>query len=336
MIMQNFSTITWLAPENKSYFILFAVALLLLAYRWYRSYRLIKVLGKTVNGHRFLHNTSLLRITIKTIFWALGLFFIFIVLLHPAWNKKEESVVQEGRDLFIALDISRSMLAQDVKPNRLEFAKSKIRSLVNSLDSERIGLILFSGSSLVQCPLTTDHSAFFMYLNQIDIDTIASGTTALDKAIGQAIQAFKETGTQKNKLLVIFSDGEDFSSNLSTLKNDAHEQGLTIFTIGIGSAQGAPIPLYDHTGKQSGHLRDANGTVVISQLNDGILQNLAQDVGGIYIHATHDHNDLNTLITLVQKHEKEKNDERKFARLEEQYPVFLLITFICLAIEWLL
>ena len=334
--MRNWVTITWLTPENKIYFILFVIALIALAYRWYRSYRLIKMLGKTINGHCFLRNTSLTRVTIKAIFWALGLFFIFITLLHPAWNKKEESVIQEVRDLFIALDISRSMLAQDVTPSRLEFAKAKIRSLVNSLDSERIGLILFSGSSLVQCPLTTDHAAFFMYLNQIDIDTIASGTTSLDKAIAQAIQAFKETGTQKNKLLVIFSDGEDFSSNLSALKNDAHEQGLTIFTIGIGSAEGAPIPLYDYSGKQSGHLRDANGTVVISRLNDGILQNLAQDVGGIYIHATQDQNDLSTLIHLVQKHEKEKRDERTFARLEEQYPFFLIISFICLAIEWLL
>ncbi len=96
-------------------------------------------------------------------------------------------MIQEGRDLFIALDISRSMLAQDISPNRLEFAKTKISTLVNALPSERIGLILFSGSSFVQCPLTRDRSAFFMYLNQIDVDTIASGTTALDQAIAQAL-----------------------------------------------------------------------------------------------------------------------------------------------------
>ena len=254
--MKNWFGITWITPENKIFFLLFGLAFIVIVYRWYRSYHVIKLLGKTVGGHRFLKNTSIQRITIKSILLAVGLLLLFVVLLHPAWNKKEETVIQEGRDLFIALDISRSMLAQDVTPNRLAFAKAKIRSLVNSLDSERIGLILFSGSSFVQCPLTADRSAFFMFLDQIDVDTIASGTTALDQAIAQAIQAFKQSGTQKNKLLVILSDGEDFSSNLSALKNDAQEQGLTIFTIGIGTAQGAPIPTFDHFGKQSGHLRD--------------------------------------------------------------------------------
>lgn len=322
MSMNTLFGITWAAPENSSYFILYALALVFLAYRWLRSYRVMKVLGKTIEGKTFLRNTSLLRITLKSILWALALFFIFLALLHPSWNKKEETVIQEGRDLFVALDISRSMLAQDILPNRLSFAKTKIRSFVNALESERIGLILFSGSSFVQCPLTRDNSAFFMYLDQIDVDTIASGTTALDKAIAQALQAFKESGTQKNKLLVIFTDGEDFSSNLAQLKQEAQTQGLTIFTIGIGTSEGAPIPLYDLRGNQSGHLKDKKGSVVISALNEGILQTLAHDVGGIYIHATKDSNDLATVITLVRQKEKEKIEEKKLAYYEEQYPLF--------------
>ena len=334
--MNTWFGIWWSQAENIKYFILFLVAAALIVYRWTRSAQLISTLGKTVHGIKFLHHTSYTRITIKTFLWLIGLLFIFLTLLHPSWNTKEEKVIQEGRDLFIALDISRSMLAHDIVPSRLEFAKQKITALVNALPAERIGLILFSGSSFVQCPLTRDRNAFFMYLNQIDVDTIASGSTALDQALAQALGAFKQGGTQKNKLLVIFTDGEDFSSNLASYKQEAQQQGLTIFTIGIGTEQGAPIPLFDQFGKQSGHLKDRTGSVVISKLNEDILQTLAQDLGGIYIHASKDSNDLKQLVRLVQNREKEMIEERTMAQREEQYPWFLLVSFILLSIEWLL
>lgn len=328
--------ITWTAPENKIYFIIFAAALLLIFYRWWRSYQLIRFLGKTVGGHTFLRHTSITKITIKSILWSLALFFIFITLLKPSWNKKEENVIQEGRDIFVALDISRSMLAQDVLPNRLAHAKNMIHQLVDALPSDRVGLILFSGSSFVQCPLTRDRSAFYMYLDQIDSDTIASGTTALDKAIEQALVAFKESGTQKNKLLLLFTDGEDFSSNLEALKEEAQNQGASIFTIGVGTVQGAPIPIYDIRGNQTGHLKDSKGNVVITALNEGILQTLAHDVGGIYVHSEKGAHNLEQLIRLIESREKEKLEEKKLSQYEQQYPFFLAISFILLIIEWLL
>ena len=333
---KQFLGIFWTAPENKKYLYLFAFALLVVLYRWWRSYNLVKLLGKTVDGHKFLKNTSITKITIKSILWSCALLIMFLSLLKPSWNKKEESVIQEGRDIFVALDISRSMLAQDVLPNRLAHAKKMIHSLVDALPSDRVGLILFSGSSFVQCPLTRDRNAFYMYLDQIDTDTISSGSTALDKAIEQALIAFKESGTLKNKLLLLFTDGEDFSSNLATLKQEAQSQGATIFTIGVGTAQGAPIPVYDMRGTQVGHLKDNKGTVVITALNEGILKTLAHDVGGIYVHANKGQNNIDQLIHLIETREKEKLEEKKFAQYEQQYPVFLTISFILLIIEWLL
>lgn len=333
---EQFLGIIWTAPENKIYFLLFAVANIFLAYRLMRSYQLIKLLGKSVNGQTFLKNTSITKITIESLLWTIALFFIFLTLLKPSWNKKEENVIQEGRDIFVALDISASMLAQDVLPNRLTHAKKMIHTLVDALPSDRVGLILFSGSSFVQCPLTRDRSAFYMYLDQIDRDTIASGTTALDKAIEQALIAFKESGTQKNKLLLLFTDGEDFSSNLAELKQEAQSQGATIFTIGVGTAQGAPIPLFDIRGTQIGHLKDSKGNVVITALNEGILKTLAHDVGGIYVHAQKGEKNIEQLIRLIEAREKEKQEEKKFAQYEQQYPVFLAFSFILLIIEWLL
>jgi Ca-activated chloride channel family protein len=332
----DWNRITWMAPSNSIFFILFGVALLVLAYRWHRFYALLRQLGKPVGNKRFLYNVSMLRITIKNCLWGLGLLLLFSVLLRPCWNKKEHAVTQEGRDVFIALDISRSMLAQDVTPNRLTFAKEKITSLVHALASERLGLILFSGSSFIQCPLTKDISAFLLYLNQIDTDTVGSGKTAVQEAISHALRAFEESGTKKNKLLIIVTDGEDFSHDLASLKDKARQEGLTIFTIGIGTSEGAPIPLFNAQGKQTGHLRDKNGTVIISSLNDQTLQALATDLGGIYIHATPNADDLRSLIRLVEMREKEQIEQRSIAQLEEQYPIFLFVSFILFALEWLL
>ena len=332
----NYMGITFKAPHNSIYLGICIIALLFIIYRLFRSFRIIALLGKSVRGTTFLKHISFTRIIIKNILWMAALLFIAITLLHPSWNKQEETVIQEGRDLFIAFDISASMLATDVSPNRVEFAKEKIRSLVNALPSERIGLILFSGSSFVQCPLTRDRNAFFMYLNQIDTSTIASSSTALDTAIKQALDAFKEIGSQKNKLLVIVTDGEDFSKNLSSLKDEAQAEGLTIFTMGIGTALGSPIPLIDQSGKPAGHLKDKHGTIIITHLNDQLLHTLAQELGGTYVHASTDHSDINQIVSLVMRHEKEKREEKTYGQLQEQYPYFLLISFFLLLIEWLL
>lgn len=332
----NYWGITFKAPHNGIYLSICVVALLFVVYRLVRSQHIIALLGKSVHGKIFLKHISTARVIAKSMLWFIALCFIVITLLHPSWNKQEETVVQEGRDLFIAFDISASMLANDVLPNRLEFAKEKIRTLVNALPSERIGLILFSGTSFVQCPLTRDRNAFFMYLNQIDTSTISSSSTALDGAIKQALDAFKEIGSQKNKLLVIVTDGEDFSPNLSSLKQQAQAEGLTIFTIGIGTAIGSPIPLLDQSGKQAGHLKDKQGTIIITRLNDELLHNLATQLGGLYIHASADKTDVTQMVSLVMQKEKDQREEKTYGQLQEQYPYFLLVSFLLLLIEWLL
>lgn len=333
--MINLQNIHWALPENYIYFFVLLPVLAVLVYKWVASQRVVRLLSKSPQHAHFLQHASGARITIRMILWFIALFFLFVVLLRPQWNKKEETVVQESRDVFIALDISRSMLAQDLKPNRLEFAKAKIKELVNTLSCERVGLILFSGSSFVQCPLTRDYGAFFMFLDQIDAEIISSGTTALDQAIANALEAFKDIH-KKNKLLVIVTDGEDFSRNLAQLKTEAQKQGITIFTLGIGTIEGAPIPVLNAAGQSIGHQKDKKGSVVISRLNEGILQTLAADVGGMYIHATPDRSDITSLIALLERIEKEKTEDKKFNVYDEQYPLFLLISFIALVIEWVL
>jgi len=228
------------------------------------------------------------------------------------------------------------MLAQDVFPNRLTLAKSKIAALLPLLGSERVGLLLFSGSAVVQCPLTTDFGAFMMFLDQIDHTTMSSGTTALDSAIQKVVDMFKTVQHKKNKVLVVFTDGEDFSSNLSSIKEEAQKMGLRIVTVGIGTPEGAPIPLVDDQGNKAGYQMDEKETVVISSLNEGILSSLADTLGGLYIRASHDTHDLKKIVSYVERMEKERFDDKKVQSLQEQYHYCIALSLLCFIFEWLL
>lgn len=333
-MISMFSWVSWGAFNNIVWFPFVLLGCALVFYRYRKqslSYSLLA--GKRL---MLLRNVSPIKQSVRVVLLCCVLLFLFIALLRPQWNKAEETVMQEGRDLYIGLDISRSMLAVDCKPNRLVYAKNKIKSLLAKLSCERVGLILFSGTAFVQCPLTSDYSAFYLYLDAVDAELISSGTTALDQAINQALQSFAGNQDRKNKLLVLFTDGEDFSRNLSGIKKEAIEQNLSIFTIGIGSTQGAPVPLFDAHGVQIGHQKDEKGAIVISRLNEGILNALSHDAGGHYSKTTENDDDIRSVVKAVQGREKEIIGERTLSHYEDQYHYFLLASFICLIIEWLL
>lgn len=337
MSSRAFAGVQWASAQNLIYLPVLVCIIGILIYAFIRRQRIIAMLATSRWSDLMLHAASPARSSIKTLLMIIGCSTLFLALLQPQWDKKEEMVEQQGRDLFIGLDISRSMLAQDITPNRLVFAKEKIKKLVKKLSCERVGLILFSGSTFVQCPLTTDYGAFFLFLDQIDAESISSGTTAIDAAIAQAIEAFKRGVERKNKLLVLFTDGEDFSSNLARLKEEAVNTGMHIFTVGVGTTDGAPIPLFDVRGNQQGHQLDKKGKVVITRLNEGILYNLAQDSGGTYLRVQTDNDsDIDSLVRSVEQFEKERMDDKKISKFHEQYPYFVGVSFICFLLEWLL
>ncbi|EKD23342.1 MAG: von Willebrand factor (vWA) type A protein, partial [uncultured bacterium] len=265
------------AFQNLVFLPILVILIIFLIWRFLKTKNIINKLGCESNKSRksfLFKNYSSKKNVIKLILLITAVIFIFVALLRPQFNigdKKQEFVNQKGRDLFIAIDISRSMLAQDLKPNRLEFAKQKIKKLVSNLKAERVCLIIFSGASIVQCPLTSDYGAFFMFLDQLDVETISSGTTALDQPINQVLSVLNTQKNKKTKLLVIFTDGEDFSSNLAYVREQAVSNGLKIFTMGVGTVQGAPIPFINEMGEIQGHIKDDSGKVVISKLNEGIL-----------------------------------------------------------------
>ncbi len=327
----HFGTIQygWIFPL---FLILFGVLIL----KFRKKELIINSLSKAKFRSKLILNHSYKRNLIKLILAFIGFLFLFIALLSPQWNKTEEDIQQKGREILIALDISKSMLAKDLTPNRLEMAKNKIKSLLNMTKSDRIGLILFSGTAFVQCPLTRDFSAFYMFLDQVDVESISNGTTSIDNAIKVAIEAFKNSQNAKNKILIIFTDGEDFSSNLANIKKEAQKENLHIFSVGTATIEGAPIPLYDEEGKQTGHQLNNAGSIVISKLNKGILQNLSNESGALYTKITKNNDDLKFILQDIKKFETEQFGKQKMSYFQEQYPYFVTVSFLAFGLEWIL
>lgn len=296
----------------------------------YKKSRVVELLSHARWRKKMFPSYSFMRNCVASVCMILSFACVGVALMQPQWGELEQVVVQEGRDLFIVLDVSRSMLSQDVKPNRLDAAKHKIKQLVSRLKSERVGLILFSGSAFVQCPLTTDVDALYMFLNVLDAETISSGSTSLDQALQKAQAAFKKQN-HATKLVMVITDGEDFSSNLQSVTRAAREDGLTIFTLGMATENGGPIPVIED-GKQTGVEMDAQGNVVLSRLNEGILSTVAADGGGIYVRVTPDDTDVTKIVSYIDTFEKQLFDDRAVTTLQERYYYPLagaLILFLC-------
>lgn len=335
MSMQ-FLGITWAAPGSLWILGVTSVAVLGLLYNIRAVKKVVKLLAVPEQYRRMLPGYSQTKFAGKNIALAGALIAASLALLKPQWGMQEHSVEQEGRELFIALDISRSMLAADIKPSRLAFAKSKIKKLVQMLPADRIGLVVFSGGAFVQCPLTRDTAAFNLFLDTVDVETFSSGTTSIAQAINTVMQTFATLPARKNKIVVLFTDGEDFSEGLGSIKEEAQKMGLTIVTYGVGTADGAPIPLVLADKSMQGYQKDAHGKVVISRLNEGILQSLAHDSGGIYISPTQGNQDLQQLVQKIQLYEKEKFENKKIETEQDRYYFFTGCAFLLLLLEWVL
>ncbi|MGZ6250617.1 MAG: vWA domain-containing protein [Candidatus Chromulinivorax sp.] len=332
--MKMFS-ITWAA--NSVYYLYGIIPfILLLIWQYIKKNQQRKLLVNDLFVPVLLKNYSWNKKVIKLLLMIFGMLFLLLAFLRPQWGKQEQMVSQEGRDLIIALDISRSMLAQDVKPNRLAFAQEKIKKLLYNLSCERVGLIVFSGSTVVSCPLTTDYSAFFLFLDQLDIDMISQGTTSIDQALRAGLQIFESIPTRQTKLLVLLTDGEDFSTDLQGIKQKVQDEHLSVFTIGIGTTHGAPIPVLDKDHNQIGWEKDDQGNIVMSRLNDHLLADIAIQSGGRYLHAQESDDDIAALIACINKFEKDKLEDKTLQALQEQYPYCIALSLVCFGLEWIL
>mgnify|MGYP006424840121 FL=1 len=264
----------------------------------------------------------------KTIFVVLAILFHLLALTRPRWGYHWEELHQRGVDIIVALDVSSSMLAEDIKPNRLERAKRKISDLLDMMEGDRIGLVAFAGTSFVQCPLTLDYGAARIFLSAIDTQLIPTQGTAIGNAIKSSVKAFR-TQEKKSKALILITDGEDQTGKALSSAKSAGDQGVKIYTIGIGGDIGAPLPNPSGAG---GFRKNEQGQVILSKLDETTLQEIALKTGGSYVRSVTGDIDLKTIYKdQIKKHieKKElKSERRKIWQERFQWFIFIALIFL--------
>jgi Ca-activated chloride channel family protein len=263
----------------------------------------------------------------------LAIVFLLFAAADPQIGTKIENVKETGIDIYILLDVSLSMQAQDIKPSRLEKAKLEISNLIQKLSGDRIGLIVFAGEPFVQFPLTSDYSAANLFLSAADASTVPDQGTAIAAAIDLATKSF-DYSSKTERVVVIFTDGEDHEGNLQSAIDKAKENNITMYTIGLGSPDGVPIPVYNSQGRPAGYKTDVDGNVVLTKLDEAALKDIATGSGGQYLRGANDRDELDIIYKNLSKIKKTEFGERKVTDYEDRFYYFLAPGIILLLIEF--
>lgn len=264
----------------------------------------------------------------RIILFTLAFFFFVLGLARPQIGAKLSEHETRGAEIMICLDVSNSMLAQDYSPDRLERAKLAISRLVDKLQDDRIGLIVFAGSSFVQLPITTDYVSAKMFLGNVNTGSIPIQGTAIGDAIMTAAKSFSAQ-SEKSRAIVVITDGENHEDDPVDAARQAAELGIRVYTIGVGSLQGQPIPVNGDL------LKDKDGNIVVTRLDEGTLRQVAKEGNGAYVHAGNDEFGLNPIIEDLRRLEDEKFNSVVFEEYDEQYMYFFAAALVLLVLEML-
>lgn len=259
----------------------------------------------------------------KAYLWSMAWLLLVIGAANPQVGTRMEEVKRQGIDVIIAVDVSTSMTCEDLKPSRLENAKHELFEFVSGLRGDRVGLIAFAGTPIVHCPLTTDYGAVKLLIKVLEPGLVPEAGTALADAIDAARKSFNLPDS-KSKLLVIISDGEDHEAQAIDAARDGAKDDIRIYTIGLGTPGGAPIPAKDDRGRDIGWKRDKQGNVVVTRLNEVLLQQIAEAGGGKYLRATQNARELEAIWADIETMEKQEFGKKQFAGFEDrfQYAIF--------------
>lgn len=277
---------------------------------------------------------SVFKGTVKLILALLALACLSFALVNPKIGTKLETVKREGVDVVFALDVSTSMLAEDIAPNRLEKSKQLVRQIINTLAGDRIGIIGYAGSAFPQVPITTDFSSARLFLSGMNTNMVSSQGTAMTQAIALAETYYNDI-EQNNRVLFLISDGEDHQGDYASIAAQANEKGIKIYTIGIGTSSGAKIPI-KRDGVLQSYKTDQDNQVVITKLNKETLQEIAKAANGVYLDGT----DTKELVAKVQNllagMDKKEFDAKQFSDFKDQFQWFLAGALLFLLFDVLL
>ncbi|ETN94684.1 vWA domain-containing protein [Zhouia amylolytica] len=258
---------------------------------------------------------------LKLVVLMLAIVCLSIALVNPKIGTKLETVKREGVDVVFAVDVSKSMLAEDIAPNRLEKSKRIVSEIINHLGSDRIGIIAYAGQAYPQLPITTDYGAAKMFLQNMNTNMLSSQGTAIDEAIDLA-KTYYNDADQTNRVLFIVSDGEDHSERAAAAVESAAEEGIKVYSIGVGTNKGGPIPIKIN-GIVESYKKDQNGQVVITKLNEDVLKEVANKGNGAYINGSNTGETVDFVTDTLNSMDKKEFETKQFADFKDQFQWFL-------------
>lgn len=291
--------------------------------------RRIRKFGDEQLVNQMMPSYSKSKVWVRLTLFSIGFFFFVIGLSRPQIGARLKEQEIKGAEIIIAMDVSNSMLAEDYSPNRLDRAKLAVSRLVDKLRDDRIGLVIFAGTSFVQLPVTTDYVSAKMFLNTIDTGSIPIQGTAMGDAITTCIRSFSQQ-SDKSRAIILITDGENHEDDPVAAAAQAAEMGIKVFTIGVGSPEGKPIPMNGEL------LKDKDGEIVVSRLDEAVLQEVAKAGNGAYVRAGNSEFGLNPIIEDLRKLEDEKYSSVVFEEFDEQFMYFLAIALFFFVLEMLI
>ena len=316
--------------QSQYLILLLVVPLIPLMYGFvrYRRVKRLRRFGDETLVRQLMPSWSGAKGWVRTVLFSLAFLFFAIGMSRPQIGAKLKEHQSRGAEVMIALDVSNSMLARDYSPDRLDRAKLAISRLVDKLDGDRIGLVLFAGTSFVQLPITTDYVSAKMFLGNISTESVPVQGTAIGDAINTCIRSFS-TQSEKSRAIIVITDGENHEDDAVEAARQAAEMGISVYTIGVGSSEGQPIPMKD------GLLKDSEGNIVVTRLDEATLKDVAEAGKGAYIHAQNNEFGLNPIIDNIRKLEDEQFQSVVFEEYDEQYMYFFGIAFALLVLQML-
>jgi Ca-activated chloride channel family protein len=308
------------------------VIIFLVMMRWRK--KALQRFGETSVISRLMPESSNLRLVYKLLFFILAYALFIIGIANPQTGSKLEKVQRRGIDIMVALDVSNSMLAQDIQPDRLSRAKQAISRLIDKLEGDRIGIIIFAGRAYTQLPITTDYAAAKLFLSSINTKIVPSQGTAIGDAISMAVGSFNDD--KHNKAIIVITDGENHESDAIEAARSASDKGIAVYTIGMGLPEGSPIPLYNESNRQIGYKKDRDGQTIITKLNETMLQQIASAGKGIYVRANNTEAGLSKVMDKINEIEESEIETRMFSDYDDQFQYFLAFGLFFLIVEFML